>query len=89
MMEDYVTQPILDAVARVRPLAKRANCTLAQLALAWAIREDVVSSAIVGASRPEQLDETLAAADLDIDPAIFAEMSQILFPVAPYEPYSA
>ncbi len=89
MMAEYVTQPILDAVARVRPLAARANCTLAQLSLAWAVRDDVVSSAIVGASRPEQLDETLAAADLEIDPAIFDEMSQILFPVAPYEPYSA
>ena len=88
-MAEYVTQPILDAVARVRPLAVRANCTLAQLSLAWVLRDSVVSSAIVGASRPEQLDETLAAADLKIDPAIFEEMGQILFPVSPYEPYSA
>jgi voltage-dependent potassium channel beta subunit len=89
MMEEYVTQPILDAVAALRPLAERAHCTLAQLALAWCLRDDVVSAAIVGATRPEQLDETLKAADLSIDPAIFAEMNRILEPNAPYEPYTA
>jgi len=89
MMEEYVTQPILDAVAQLRPLAERAHCTLAQLALAWCLRDEVVSAAIVGATRPEQLDETLAAADLDVDPAIFEEVNRILEPVAPYEPYTA
>jgi voltage-dependent potassium channel beta subunit len=89
MMGEYVTQPILAAVARLRPLAEQAHCTVAQLALAWAIRDDVVAAAIVGASRPEQLDETLAAGDLDIDPAIFEELERILEPVTPYEPYTA
>jgi voltage-dependent potassium channel beta subunit len=89
MMEDYTAQPILDAVQRVKPLAERAGATLAQLALAWCLHEDVVSSVIVGASRPDQLDETLKAADLDVDPAIFDEMDRILAPVAPYEPYPA
>jgi aryl-alcohol dehydrogenase-like predicted oxidoreductase len=87
MMEDYFTQPVLDAVQRLKPLASRAGCTLAQLALAWCLRLDVVSSVIVGATRPEQVDENVAAADLDIDPAIFTEMDAILAPVAPFEPY--
>jgi aryl-alcohol dehydrogenase-like predicted oxidoreductase len=87
MMEDYFTQPVLDAVARLKPLATRAGCTLAQLSLAWCLREDVVSSVIVGATRPEQVDENVAAADLDIDPALFTEMDAILAPVAPFEPY--
>jgi len=87
MMEDYFTQPVLDAVGRLKPLATRAGCTLAQLALAWCLRENVISSVIVGATRPEQVDENVAAADLDIDPALFAEMDAILAPVAPFEPY--
>lgn len=89
MMEDYFTQPVLDAVQRLQPLAAEAHCTPAQLALAWCLREEAVSSVIVGATRPEQVDDNVAAADLDVDPAIFARMDDILAPVAPYEPYTA
>jgi len=83
MMSDYFTQPVLDAVQRLKPLAERAGCTLAQLALAWCLRDDIVSAVIVGATRPEQVDDNVAAADLVIDPAIFQQMDQILVPVAP------
>jgi voltage-dependent potassium channel beta subunit len=89
MMEDYFTQPVLDAVQRLKPLADEAHCTLGQLALAWCLRTDVVSSVIVGATRPEQVDENVAAADLDVDPEIFRRMDDILAPVAPFEPYAA
>ena len=83
MMTDYFTQPVLDAVARIKPLAERAGCTMAQLALAWCLRDVIVAAVIVGATRPEQVDENVAAADLKIDPAIFQAMDQILTPVAP------
>jgi voltage-dependent potassium channel beta subunit len=89
MMEDYFTQPVLDAVQRLRPLAERAHCSLAQLALAWCLREEVVSSVIVGATRPEQVDDNVAAADLDVDPQIFRELNDILAPIAPFEPYTS
>ncbi|GAC1589706.1 MAG: aldo/keto reductase family protein [Candidatus Velthaea sp.] len=87
MMEDYFTQPVLDAVQRLKPLAEGAHCTLAQLALAWCLRDDVISSVIVGATRPGQVDDNAVAADLDIDPAVFDEIDRILAPVAPFEPY--
>jgi len=83
MMEDYFTQPVLDAVQRIRPLAEQAGCTMAQLALAWCLRDTIVASVIVGATRAEQVDENVAAADLVIDPAIFQQMDQILVPVSP------
>ncbi|BDE04819.1 aldo/keto reductase [Vulcanimicrobium alpinum] len=89
MMEDYFTQPVLDAVQRLRPLADEARCTLAQLALAWCLQRDVVASVIVGATRPEQVDDNVAAADLEIDPEIFRRMDDILAPVAPFEPYTS
>ena len=89
MMEDYFTQPVLDAVQRLKPLAERAHCTLAQLALAWCLRTPVVSAVIVGATRPEQVDDNVAAADLDVDPAIFTAMDNVLAPVAPFEPYTS
>jgi aryl-alcohol dehydrogenase-like predicted oxidoreductase len=83
MMADYFTQPVLDAVQRIKPLAERAGCTMAQLALAWCLRDTIVSAVIVGATRPEQVDDNVAAADLQIDPAIFQQMDQILTPLAP------
>lgn len=89
MMEDYFTQPVLDAVQQLRPLAERAHCTIAQLSLAWCLRDRVVSSVIVGATRVEQVDDNVVAGDLDVDPEIFDAMDRLLAPVAPYEPYRA
>jgi voltage-dependent potassium channel beta subunit len=89
MMRRYFNAPVLDAVQALRPLAAQAGCSLAQLALAWCLRDEVVSSVIVGATRPEQVDDNVAAAELDIDPAIFREMDTILAPVVPYDPYEA
>jgi voltage-dependent potassium channel beta subunit len=87
MMEDYFTQPVLDAVQRLRPLANESNCTLSQLALAWCLRQPAVTSVIVGATKPDHVRDNAAAADLDIDPSVFAAMDRILGPVTPYEPY--
>ncbi|GAC1585834.1 MAG: aldo/keto reductase family protein [Candidatus Elarobacter sp.] len=89
MMEDYFTQPVLDAVQRLQPLAQRAHASLAQLALAWCLRTDVVSSVIVGATREQHVDDNVAAAELDVDPEIFRAMDDVLAPVAPYEPYTS
>jgi 1-deoxyxylulose-5-phosphate synthase len=89
MMEDYLTQPVLDAVQRLVPLANEAGCTLSQLALAWCLRLPEISSAIVGATNVDHVTENVAAADLDISPEIFARMNRILDPVRPNEPYLA
>ncbi|GAC1652429.1 MAG: aldo/keto reductase family protein [Vulcanimicrobiaceae bacterium] len=87
MMEDYFTQPVLDAVQKVRPLAERAGASMAQLALAWCLRQRAVTSVIVGATKVEHVDDNVAAATLQVDPAIFQEMDRILKPFAPLEPY--
>ena len=89
MMGRYFSQPVLDAVQRLLPLANEAGCTLAQLSLAWCLRDAVISSVIVGATRPAQVDDNAAASDLDVDPAILARMDEILAPVVPNEPYRA
>jgi voltage-dependent potassium channel beta subunit len=89
MMEDYFTQPVLDAVQRLRPLATESNCTLSQLALAWCLRQPAVTSVIVGATKPEHVRDNAAAADLDIDPSVFNAMDRILQPVITVEPYLA
>ncbi|HZG31857.1 MAG TPA: aldo/keto reductase family protein [Sphingopyxis sp.] len=77
-MGRYLTDPVLEAVQRLAPLADKAGCTMAQLAIAWVLAQPGITSAIIGASRPEQLKETAAAADLAIDLALLAEAAAIL-----------
>jgi voltage-dependent potassium channel beta subunit len=84
-MGDFLTEETIAAVQRLRPLAEEAGCSLAQLALAWCLREEGVSSVIVGATRPDQVDDNVAAADLDVDPAVFARMDAELRAVAHFE----
>lgn len=89
MMEEYFTQPVLDAVQRANELAKKSGYTLAQVALAWCLRRPEVSSVIVGATKPEHVDENVKAGDLAVEPALFAQLDALLAPVAPEEPYIA
>jgi aryl-alcohol dehydrogenase-like predicted oxidoreductase len=77
-MSDLMRPSVLEAVQRLKPLAAEAGCTLSQFALAWVLREPNVASAIVGASRPSQLDDNAAAADLTIDPALFRKAEEIV-----------
>ena len=61
---------VLEAVERLRPVAEQAGLSMAQLALAWVLREPNLASAIVGASRPEQVHANASAAGitLSVDP---------------------
>ncbi len=74
----FMRTPVLEAVQKLKPLAQQAGCTLSQFSLAWILREPNVASAIVGASRPEQLDENAAASGLTIDPKLFRQAEEIV-----------
>jgi aryl-alcohol dehydrogenase-like predicted oxidoreductase len=65
-------------VQTLKPLARQANLSLAQFALAWVLRQPNVASAIIGASRPEQVDENCAASGALVSPALFTQAEQIL-----------
>jgi aryl-alcohol dehydrogenase-like predicted oxidoreductase len=77
-IQSWLQPPVLEAVQKLKPLAQQAGCTLSQFALAWVLREPNVASAIVGASKPEQLEENAAASDLKIDPALFQKAEAIV-----------
>ena len=77
-MQTFLRPDILESVQRLKPLAERAGCTLAQFSLAWVLREPNVASAIVGASRPEQLEENAGASGLAIDPSLFKQADDIV-----------
>ena len=75
---DWLAPATLKAVQEVRQLAANANLTLAQFALAWVLRQSNVASAIVGASRPDQLNENAAASGAHVDPSLFTEAERLL-----------
>jgi aryl-alcohol dehydrogenase-like predicted oxidoreductase len=76
-------KPVLEAVQKLKPLAHEAGLTMGQFALAWVLREPNVASAIVGASRPSQLDENAAASGARVDPAVFARAEAIVSAALP------
>ncbi|HEV2980410.1 MAG TPA: aldo/keto reductase, partial [Solirubrobacteraceae bacterium] len=62
---DALMRPaVLEAVQRLRPVADQAGMTMVQMALAWVLRERNVASAIVGATRPEQVQANASASDV-------------------------
>lgn len=77
-MERLMQPAVLKAVQRLKAVADEAGLTLAQFSLAWVLRDPNVASAIVGASRPEQVEENTAASDAAVDPALFAEAERII-----------
>ena len=77
-MERLLRRPVLEAVQRLKPIAAEAGLSLAQFSLAWVLREPNVASAIIGASRPEQVTENAAASGAEVDPALFARAEAIV-----------
>ena len=61
-----LTDETLEAVQRLRPIAEQAGLSMVQLALAWVLRRDELASAIIGASRPEQITENIAASEVEL-----------------------
>jgi aryl-alcohol dehydrogenase-like predicted oxidoreductase len=68
-MDSYRDDEVLERVQRLAPIAEGLGVTMAQLALAWVLREDNVAAAIVGASRPEQVEENAGASGISLDDA--------------------
>ena len=66
-IDRFLDDETLEAVQRLRPIADDLGASMAQLALAWVLRQPNVSSAIVGASRPEQVEDNAAASGLKLD----------------------
>jgi aryl-alcohol dehydrogenase-like predicted oxidoreductase len=76
---DRLMQPdVLRAVQRLKPIAEEAGLTMPQFALAWVLREPNVASAIIGASRPEQVRENAAASGVIVDTQLFLKAESII-----------
>jgi aryl-alcohol dehydrogenase-like predicted oxidoreductase len=79
-MQGRMEDDVLAAVQRLAPIAADLGLTLAQLALAWVLRRSEVSSAIIGATRPEQVEENVRASGVKLDDAVLARIEAALAP---------
>jgi aryl-alcohol dehydrogenase-like predicted oxidoreductase len=77
-IDRLIQDDVLQAVERLRPVAEQAGLTMAQLALAWVLREPNVASAIIGASRPEQVHENAAASGVTLSPDVLEAIDTAL-----------
>ena len=71
---------------RLQPIADEAGLSLAQLAVAWVLQNPNVSSAIVGASRPEQVTENVKAAGVTLEDDLMAKIDEVLGDVVYRDP---
>ncbi len=77
-MDRLMQDPVLEAVQRLRPIAEGIGLTMVQMALAWVLRQPNVASAIVGASRPEQVRANASASGLSLDSSTLAAIDEAL-----------
>ncbi|MBW4512985.1 MAG: aldo/keto reductase family protein [Scytonematopsis contorta HA4267-MV1] len=79
-MGDITSERVLTAVQNLKPIAQNLNISMAQLALAWVLRDSRVSSAIIGASRPEQVADNAAASDVNLSDDVLQKIDSVLAP---------
>jgi aryl-alcohol dehydrogenase-like predicted oxidoreductase len=85
-IQRLLTDDVLTRVQQLRPLADQAGLTLAQLAIAWVLQNPNVSSAIVGATRPEQLRDNVKAAGVKLDADLLKAIDEVLDPIVERDP---
>ena len=78
MIKRWLEDDILRRVQQLQPVADQLGLSMAQLAVAWVLQNDNVASAIVGASRPEQVVDNVKAAGVKIETAVLKQIDDIL-----------
>jgi aryl-alcohol dehydrogenase-like predicted oxidoreductase len=81
-MDRFRDDDVLEAVQRLQPIADGLGITMAQLALAWVLRRPEPASAIIGASRPEQVEENASASGVELNEETLTAIDEALVPVA-------
>ncbi|MCW2797518.1 aldo/keto reductase, partial [Nocardioides sp.] len=86
MISRWLKDDVLERVQQLRPIADEAGLSLAQLAIAWVLQNKNVSSAIIGASRPEQVTENVKAAGVVLEDTLLKAIDQVIEPVVERDP---
>ncbi|SIT86671.1 aldo/keto reductase family protein [Microbacterium sp. RU33B] len=82
----FLDDDVLAAVQKLLPVAEQAGLTMPQLAIAWVLQNPNVAAALVGASRPEQLEDNVKASGVKLDADTLAAIDEALLPVAVTDP---
>ena len=85
-MSRLLEDTVLSKVQELRPLAEECGATMAQFSLAWTLKNPNVTSAIVGATKPEQITSNIGALDIEISDDLMMRAAEILQPVAVFDP---
>ena len=85
-IKGYLQDDILTRVQLLKPLAEKAGLSLVQLALAWVLQKPIISAAIIGATRPEQVRENVRASGVRLDPEIMSGIDEALGPIVVTDP---
>jgi 1-deoxyxylulose-5-phosphate synthase len=75
-IQRWLRDDVLESVQQLGPIADGLGITVSQLALAWVLREPNVASAIVGATRPEQVEQNAAASGVELDESTLAAIDE-------------
>jgi aryl-alcohol dehydrogenase-like predicted oxidoreductase len=86
MISRFMNDDLLTRVQNLAPIAAELNLSLAQLAIAWVLQNDNVASAIIGASRPEQVKENVVASGVEIPAELLARIDEVLGDVVLRDP---
>ncbi len=80
MLRDRMKDETLERIQQLRPIADELGLSMAQLAIAWVLANPAISSAIIGASRPEQVSENVKASGQKLDADVLTRIDEILAP---------
>jgi len=86
MIKRFLTEDVLSRVQGLAPIAQEIGLSLAQLAVAWVLQNDNVASAIIGASRPDQVTENVKASGVRIPPELLSRIDEVLRDVVERDP---
>lgn len=86
VINSYLNDQVLQVVHELEQVAQQLHISLAQLALAWVLRQPGVSSALIGATRPEQIEENVKAVDVELGTETLEQIEVILKQVANFSP---
>ncbi|MXQ53021.1 aldo/keto reductase family protein [Shimazuella alba] len=86
LAQRWMSDNVLTAIQNLRPIAQQVDLTLSQLAVAWVLQNQNVSSAIIGASSPKQIRENALASAVKLEPEVMNQIDEILKGFVEYDP---
>jgi aryl-alcohol dehydrogenase-like predicted oxidoreductase len=86
MVQRWMTDEVLTGVQKLKPIADEVGLTMAQLSIAWVLQNPNVASAIIGASRPDQVESNVLASGVKLESAVLKQIDDAIGSLAETDP---